>query len=96
MSSMVLDLTKEVYMCNSKKKAHWQHIAELVKATPKDTLKKAFADAHVPAEVTVYDGTIHGWCVRDMPPQNGKPIYSRPDAERAWGHLLSLYKTSLA
>jgi carboxymethylenebutenolidase len=62
----------------------------------KDTLKKTFADAHVPAEVTVYEGTIHGWCVRDMPPQNGKPIYSRPDAERAWGHLLSLYKTSLA
>jgi carboxymethylenebutenolidase len=62
----------------------------------KDTLKKAFADAHLPAEVTVYEGTIHGWCVRDMPPQNGKPIYSRPDAERAWGHLLSLYKTSLA
>jgi carboxymethylenebutenolidase len=59
-------------------------------------LKKTFADAHVPAEVTVYEGTIHGWCVRDMPPQAGKPIYSRPDAERAWGHLLSLYKTSLA
>ena len=62
----------------------------------KDTLRKAFADAHLQAEVTVYPGTIHGWCVRDMPPQNGKPIYSRPDAERAWGHLLSLYKTSLA
>src|SRR3984885_5510116 len=29
----------------------------------KDTLRKAFADAHLQAEVTVYTGTIHGWCV---------------------------------
>ena len=26
----------------------------------------------------------------------GKPIYNQPDAERAWGRLLALYKTSLA
>ena len=62
----------------------------------KDKLKAAFAAAHVPAEVEVYAGTIHGWCVRDMPMQDGKPIYNKPDAERAWGHLESLYKTSLA
>jgi len=24
------------------------------------------------------------------------PIYSKPDAERAWGKLLTLYKTALA
>ena len=28
--------------------------------------------------------------------QNGKPIYSKPDAERAWGKLAALYKTALA
>jgi len=52
--------------------------------------------AHVPGEVEVYAGTIHGWCVRDMPMQDGKPIYNKPDAERAWSHLEALYKTSLA
>ncbi len=62
----------------------------------KDKLKEAFASAHLPAEVEVYTGTIHGWCVRDMPLQNGKPIYSQPDAERAWGRLMVLYKANLA
>ncbi len=61
----------------------------------KDKLKEAFAAAHVPAEVVVYPGTIHGWCVRDMPQQNGKPIYSKPDAEQAWGKLEALYKSTL-
>ena len=62
----------------------------------KDKLKAAFAASHVPGEVEVYAGSIHGWCVRDMPKQNGKPIYNQPDAERAWGHLEALYKASLA
>jgi len=39
---------------------------------------------------------LHGWCVPDMPAGNGKPIYNKPDAERAWGKLETLYKTSLA
>jgi dienelactone hydrolase len=59
-------------------------------------LKKTFDDSHVPATVIVYPGTIHGWTVRDMPKQDGKPIYSRPDAERAWSNLLTLYKTTIA
>jgi carboxymethylenebutenolidase len=62
----------------------------------KDKLKAAFASAKIPAEVEVYAGTLHGWCVKDMPMQAGKPIYNQPDAERAWGRLLNLYKTSLA
>jgi carboxymethylenebutenolidase len=62
----------------------------------KDKLKESFTAAHVPAEVVVYPETIHGWCVRDMPMQNGKPIYNKPDAERAWGKLLALYKISLS
>jgi carboxymethylenebutenolidase len=49
----------------------------------------------VPAEIEVY-GSLHGWCVSDMPLQNGKPIYDMADAERAWGKLVSLYKTALA
>ncbi len=61
----------------------------------KDKLKAAFAAAKVPAEVVVYDGTQHGWCVPDMPMQNGMPIYSKPDAERAWSKLTELYKSAL-
>jgi len=62
----------------------------------KDKLRAAFAAANNPAEVEVYAGTIHGWCVPDMPLQNGMPIYNKPDAERAWGKLVALYKTALA
>ena len=62
----------------------------------KDKLKEAFAAAHVPAEIEVYSSSLHGWCVPDMPLQNGKPIYNKPDAERAWGKLEALYKAALA
>jgi carboxymethylenebutenolidase len=62
----------------------------------KDKLKEAFSAAKVPAEIEVYSGALHGWCVPDMPQQNGVPIYNKPDAERAWGKLVALYKTALA
>ncbi|PWU10420.1 MAG: dienelactone hydrolase [Terriglobia bacterium] len=62
----------------------------------KDKLREAFAAAKVPAEIEVYPASLHGWCVSDMPLQNGNPIYNKPDAERAWGKLLALYKTALA
>ena len=62
----------------------------------KDKLKEAFAAAHLTAKVEVYPGTIHGWCVKDMPKQNGKPIYNAADAERAWDELTVLYKAVLA
>jgi carboxymethylenebutenolidase len=52
-------------------------------------LKAAFAAANVPAEIEVY-GSLHGWCVPDMPLQSGKPIYDMADAERAWGKLVAL------
>jgi carboxymethylenebutenolidase len=61
----------------------------------KDELRRAFADAGVDAEIDVYPATQHGWCVADMPPQQGKPTYSEPHAERAWRELLSLYKIAL-
>ena len=62
----------------------------------KDKLKEAFAAAKVPAEIEVYAEALHGWCVPDMPARNGKPLYSKPDAERAWGKLVALYKAALA
>ena len=61
----------------------------------KDKLREAFATAKVPAEIEVYGGSLHGWCVPDMPLQNGAPIYNRADAERAWGKLVALYKSAL-
>jgi carboxymethylenebutenolidase len=61
----------------------------------KDRLREAFAAAKVAAEVEVY-GSLHGWCVPDMPLQNGAPIYNKPDAERAWTKLVALYKVALS
>jgi carboxymethylenebutenolidase len=61
----------------------------------KDKLKEAFAAAKVPAEIEVYQ-SLHGWCVPDMPAEAGKPIYNKPEAEKAWSKLVTLYKTSLA
>jgi carboxymethylenebutenolidase len=60
----------------------------------KDKLKEAFGSK---AEVEVYSTCQHGWCVPDMPPAaGGKPIYDKAEADRAWGHLVALYKTNLA
>jgi carboxymethylenebutenolidase len=58
-------------------------------------LKDAFAAANVPVDVEVYPAK-HGWCVPDMPVEDGSPIYSKPEAERAWARLVALYKTALA
>jgi carboxymethylenebutenolidase len=62
----------------------------------KTKLKESFDAAKVPAEIEVYPQAQHGWCVPDMPKQaNGQPIYSKPDADRAWGKLVALYKAAL-
>ncbi|HZT78380.1 MAG TPA: dienelactone hydrolase family protein [Vicinamibacterales bacterium] len=61
----------------------------------KDKLREAFAAAKVPAEIEVY-GSLHGWCVPDMPAGPAGPIYNKPDAEKAWSKLVALYKTALA
>ena len=58
-------------------------------------LKEAFDAAKVSAEVEVFATAQHGWCVSDMPVQNGAPIYNKPEAERAWSKLLALYKATL-
>ncbi len=62
----------------------------------KDKLKESFAAAKVPAEIEVYSQSQHGWCVADMPAQNGNAIYNKPDAEKAWAKLLALYKAGLS
>ncbi len=62
----------------------------------KDKLKEAFDAAKNPAEIEVYAEMLHGWCVPDMPMQNGAPIYNKAEADRAWGKLIALYKANLA
>jgi len=56
----------------------------------KDVLRDSFAKAHLPAEVEVYAGTMHGWC----PPDS--QVYNRDQAEKAWSRLLVLFRQSLA
>jgi carboxymethylenebutenolidase len=58
--------------------------------TAKDTLKEAFAAAHLKATVEVYEGCNHGWTVR------GSQAYNEAGAERAWAELIALYKRELA
>jgi len=58
----------------------------------KDKLKESFSKAGVPVEVEVYPAK-HGWCVPDMPVEDGAPLYDKAQAERAWSKLVALYKT---
>jgi carboxymethylenebutenolidase len=57
----------------------------------KSKLDEAFKPARLQAKIEVYDGCLHGWCVKDMPMAAGKPIYNEAQAERAWGELKSLF-----
>jgi carboxymethylenebutenolidase len=57
--------------------------------TDKDVLKETFAKANLPAEIEVYQGA-HGWC----PPDSR--VYNEPQAEKAWGRLIALYRRALA
>ena len=60
----------------------------------KTKLDEAFKAVNLPAKIEVYDGCLHGWCVKDMPLQDGKPIYNEAQAERAWGDLKALFKSA--
>ncbi|HET9330817.1 MAG TPA: dienelactone hydrolase family protein [Steroidobacteraceae bacterium] len=56
----------------------------------KTVLREAFAKTHVPAEIEVYAGTLHGWCPTDS------KVYNQEQAEKAWGRALALFKSTLA
>jgi carboxymethylenebutenolidase len=60
----------------------------------KDKLSEAFASGHVAAEMEVYPAQ-HGWCMADMPIENGAPIFNAAEAERAMGKVLELYRAAL-
>ena len=61
----------------------------------KDELRKAFSAAN-----SLRDLSLSGRAARLVragdPPQNGKPVYNKPDAEKAWAKLVALYKAALA
>jgi carboxymethylenebutenolidase len=57
--------------------------------TAKDDLAKAYKAAKIPAEIEVYEGTLHGWC----PPDSS--VYNEAQAEKAWSRMLNLFKTAL-
>ncbi len=56
----------------------------------KNLLREAFDKASLKAEIEVYAGTMHGWCVLDS------KVYNQQQAEKAWGRMLALFKTALA
>ncbi len=56
----------------------------------KITLRDAYADAGIPAEIEVYEDAMHGWCAIDS------QVYHQAQAERAWSRLLNLFETALA
>jgi carboxymethylenebutenolidase len=56
----------------------------------KSLLRKAYDSAHLAAEIEVYAGTKHGWCVPDA------RVYDPSQADRAWSRLLLLFGTALA
>jgi carboxymethylenebutenolidase len=61
----------------------------------KTTLDASFKAAKLEAKIEVYEGALHGWCMKDMPLADGKPLYNEASAERAWKELGSLFKRTL-
>jgi len=55
----------------------------------KEKLRAAYAEAGIPAEIEVYEGTKHGWC----PPDS--QVYNEAMAEKAWSRMLALYERAL-
>jgi carboxymethylenebutenolidase len=56
----------------------------------KETLRKAFTDKGLKAEIEVYADTLHGWTVIDS------AVYNEAQANKAWDRLLALFESALA
>ncbi|MBL8644072.1 MAG: dienelactone hydrolase family protein [Rhodospirillaceae bacterium] len=55
----------------------------------KTKLRAVFEAAKNPADIEVYTGANHGWCVP------GGQVYNEAQAEKAWGKMLALFKSTL-
>ena len=91
--SLVTDKPDSPHLLIPKMKAHFLiAIAandDAKEPDAKGKLKAAFAQASLPANVEVFEGTKHGWC----PPDS--PVYDRDASEKAWSELLALFKSAL-
>lgn len=91
--SLVTDKPDSPHLLIPKMKAHFLiAIAandDAKQPDAKGALKTAFAQASLPANVEVFEGTMHGWC----PPDSH--VYDHDAAEKAWGELLALFKSAL-
>jgi carboxymethylenebutenolidase len=54
-----------------------------------ETLKKAFADAGVKGDVSIWRGKLHGYAPNDM------PVYDEEASERHWREMLALFGETL-
>ena len=55
----------------------------------KIALSDAFKEHGLDAEIEVYEGAMHGWCVLDS------RVYNHDAAEKAWGRTLALFERAL-
>ncbi|MCK0068154.1 dienelactone hydrolase family protein [Kordiimonas laminariae] len=55
----------------------------------KEIIRAAYKAAGIPAEIEVYEGTLHGWCTPDF---HG---YHKEQAAKAWTRLLHLFSETL-
>ncbi|MGB1273676.1 MAG: dienelactone hydrolase family protein, partial [Luminiphilus sp.] len=55
----------------------------------KHVLRQAFTANELSAEVTVFEGALHGWCVLDS------RVYNEAQAEVAWSKTLALFDRAL-
>ena len=55
----------------------------------KAILRNSFSENDVDAEIEVYEGAMHGWCVLDS------SVYNQQAAEKAWSRTLALFERTL-
>jgi carboxymethylenebutenolidase len=75
-----------------KAKLYFGFAAEDRMMTPEQigTLKSALDAAHVSYEGEIYQGTHHGWCVKDH-----AKVYNEAQAEAGWSKLIAFFKSAL-
>ncbi len=92
--SMVTDRSDSPHLLIPKLSAHALHaVAEnddQRSPETKNIIRAAYKAAGVPAEIEVYEGTLHGWCTPDS------ILYNEKQAEKAWARLLHLFESALA
>jgi len=91
--SMVTDGPESPHLLIPKSSAHALHaVAEnddQRSPETKNIIREAYKAAGIPAEIEVYQDTLHGWCTPDF---HG---YHEKQAAKAWARLLHLFEDAL-